>query len=623
MNEIDVDEADILVLSQGLEKTSRLTHQVNKSLAKISKTSAQSSQLFGPILARNNVLKTLQRNIDSTLNSVASVKDLANEASKHEVLLRKGIASLGLKPFTVELHKLEDMYQDMSVGNSRHTENAEFHGILKHLKEMITSSEEQLELEFVQILKRIEPFDPQINMEKKIPFPYYSDEDISQMLIIFNYFYVKSEDSRMQDIFIRERGDQMLKSMAFMEPFAKKVTSSKNAPYEKGSSGFINYTEAVLGFIANERSLIDDVFSQFAEIKPRVLRNILDPIVAAFCKVLMSDLIFVKSNIDNAGLFSFELTECISGVQKSVKGMNLKNQMQLIDADKQVKDVTRSLFKDTVDRIKSKTNQMTTIPSDNGVTEATVDTMSRLRKFSEYKTGCLAAMESISRDVWLSKSFREKEYTIQSAAIADNETAASLLSCFLSDCIDTLVANLERRAQTILMPNQEPDVANPNSARNKFKQRIGFLVLMNMTLVEQIVEKSELSVMLGNLGKARIEKLKKRYVNYLVADWKDLTVNLMDTVVIDSVGKKSKDKEQIKEKFRRFNEGFEDLISRTKQYKLSDPALKRLLKSEIVALLMPMYDRFYGRYKDSFKNPRKHIKYTPDDITNVISQTLR
>ncbi|SCV12998.1 Exocyst complex protein EXO70 [Nakaseomyces glabratus] len=600
MNEIDVDEADILVLSQGLEKTSRLTHQVNKSLAKISKTSAQSSQLFGPILARNNVLKTLQRNIDSTLNSVASVKDLANEASN----MRKGIASLGLKPFTVELHKLEDMYQDMSVGNSRHTENAEFHGILKHLKEMITSSEEQLELEFIQILKRIEPFDPQINMEKKIPFPYYSDEDISQMLIIFNYFYVKSEDSRMQDIFIRERGDQMLKSMAFMEPFAKKVTSSKNAPYEKGSSGFINYTEAVLGFIANERSLIDDVFSQFAEIKPRVLRNILDPIVAAFCKVLMSDLIFVKSNIDNAGLFSFELTECISGVQKSVKGMNLKNQMQLIDADKQVKDVTRSLFKDTVDRIKSKTNQMTTIPSDNGVTEATVDTMSRLRKFSEYKTGCLAAMESISRDVWLSKSFREKEYTIQSAAIADNETAASLLSCFLSDCIDTLVANLERRAQTILMPNQEPDVANPNSARNKFKQRIGFLVLMNMTLVEQIVEKSELSVM-------------------LVADWKDLTVNLMDTVVIDSVGKKSKDKEQIKEKFRRFNEGFEDLISRTKQYKLSDPALKRLLKSEIVALLMPMYDRFYGRYKDSFKNPRKHIKYTPDDITNVISQTLR
>lgn len=80
---------------------------------------------------------------------------------------------------------------------------------------------------------------------------------------------------------------------------------------------------------------------------------------------------------------------------------------------------------------------------------------------------------------------------------------------FLSDCIDTLVANLERRAQTILMPNQEPDVANPNSARNKFKQRIGFLVLMNMTLVEQIVEKSELSVMLGNLGKARIEKLKR------------------------------------------------------------------------------------------------------------------
>lgn len=79
--EMDVDEADILVLSQGLEKSSRLTFEINKSLRKIGKTSNQSSNLFTPILSRNNMLVTLQRNIESVLNSVASVKDLANEAS--------------------------------------------------------------------------------------------------------------------------------------------------------------------------------------------------------------------------------------------------------------------------------------------------------------------------------------------------------------------------------------------------------------------------------------------------------------------------------------------------------------------------------------------------------------
>ena len=35
----------------------------------------------------------------------------------------------------------------------------------------------------------------------------------------------------------------------------------------------------------------------------------------------------------------------------------------------------------------------------------------------------------------------------------------------------------------------------------------------------------------------------------MVSDWRDLTANLMDSVFIDSSGKKSKDKEQIKEKF--------------------------------------------------------------------------
>ncbi|KAL3241181.1 GTP-Rho binding exocyst subunit EXO70 [Nakaseomyces bracarensis] len=622
MNAIDIDEADIMVLSQGLEKTSRLTHQINKSLSKISKTSSQSSQLFAPILSRNNVLKTLQRNIDSTLNSVASVKDLANEASRHEVMLGKGIEKIGLKSYTIELHKLEDMYQDMRAGKSKHEQNAEFHGILTHIAEMISNSEEELKLKFISLLNTMPPFDPQINMEKKIPFPYYEDKILSQMVIIFNYFYVKSDDTGIQDVFIQERTQQITKSMAFLEPFAKKIITTKNAPYEKGSSGFLSYTEALLGFIANERSLVDDLFAQYPEIKPRILNNILNPIVGNFCKLLASDLNFVRENLENAGLFSFELAECMNGVLRATKGKLLKNQDQIDNANKQVKEVTQSLFKDAVERIGRKANHMSQIPSDNGVTEATVDTMSRLRKFSEYKTGCLAAMENMSRENWLPHNYKEKEYTFQSSTF-DQSRPSSLLSCFISDCIDTLVINLERRAQSLLNPQVEPDVANANSSRNKFKQRIGFLILMNMTLVEQIVEKSELNTMLGQTGQARIEKLKKRYVDYLVADWKDLTVNLMDTVVIDSTGKKSKDKEQIKEKFRKFNEGFEELVSRTKQFKLTDPALTRILKTEIVALLIPMYERFYSRYKNLFKNPRKHIKYSPEDITNTISQTLR
>lgn len=136
--EIDIDEADVLVLSQELQKTSKLTFEINKSLKKIAATSNQSSQLFTPILARNNVLTTLQRNIESTLNSVASVKDLANEASKYEIILQKGINQVGLKQYTQVVHKLDDMLEDIQSGQANREENSEFHGILTHLEQLIS-----------------------------------------------------------------------------------------------------------------------------------------------------------------------------------------------------------------------------------------------------------------------------------------------------------------------------------------------------------------------------------------------------------------------------------------------------------------------------------------------------
>ena len=157
--EIDIDEADVLVLSQELQKTSKLTFEINKSLKKIAATSNQSSQLFTPILARNNVLTTLQRNIESTLNSVASVKDLANEASKYEIILQKGINQVGLKQYTQVVHKLDDMLEDIQSGQANREENSEFHGILTHLEQLIKRSEAQLRVYFISILNSIKPFD--------------------------------------------------------------------------------------------------------------------------------------------------------------------------------------------------------------------------------------------------------------------------------------------------------------------------------------------------------------------------------------------------------------------------------------------------------------------------------
>lgn len=616
---IDIDEADVLVYTQGLERASRVTMQITKSLKSIATTSGHSSDLFTPIVTRNTVLSTLQRNIESALNSVASVKDLANEASKHEMILRKGLRDVGSKQYIKAIHKLDDMLDDIKAGSGKRVDNSEFTGIRTHVEELIRDSETNLRVYFVSIVGSIKPFDPQININKKIPFPYYRDNQLAEMALIIDYFHNSVSDSaRIEDVFIQERSETILKCMAFLEPFAKKVPLT-SAPYEKESSGMVSYSEALLGFIANEKSLVDDLYSQEMSLKPKVFSGIIVPLLSAYIRLIDTNLDYVRKNLESAGILSFELADSVHNVRRLLKASPLDDYRGLLECANNVHSVTQSLFRDAIQRIDTKVNQMSAIPADNGVTEATVDTMSRLRKFSEYKTGCLGAMESMKRDMWLPSPCKEKDFTYQESQGLKGPSA--LLSCFLSDCIDILVVSLERRALRLLVPNVEPDVSSTNSNKKIPKPRIGFFIIMNMTLIEQIVEKSKLNELLAKDGHTRLEKLRKKYINYLISDWRDLTSNLMDSVFVDSTGKiSSKDKDQIKEKFRKFNEGFEELISKYKQYRLSDSGLKASLRSEIVSLVMPMYDRFYRRYKDSFKNPRKHIKYLPEELASILNQ---
>ncbi|CAL9737625.1 exocyst complex component Exo70p [Monosporozyma servazzii] len=610
---VDIDEADIFVFSQNLEKCNKLTMNINKSLKSISQTSSQSSRLFAPILSRNNMLITLQRNIESTLNSVASVKDLANEASKYEVILKKGVGKVGLKQYTQTMHRVDDMLDDIKSGNEK---NAEFRGIMTHLGNLIVQSESELRDYFVSILNIIPAFDPQKNIERKIPFPYYEEEHLTELTWILDYFYNNSEGNLIESAFTQNRSAKIITCMAFLKPFVQKITDYKNAPYEQGSNGISNYTEALIGFIVSEQGLVDDLYSQYPNLKQNVLRAILTPVLNSYAKLVQVNIKSIESNIENIGFYSFELVESIQSVIRTLRfDPNLQKNDTLSSCLGQIHLLSKLLFKDAVQQISTRVGNISKIPNDNGVTEATVSSVSTLRKFGKYKQGCVKAMTGMARSEWLVVHLQDKESTFIKGSL-NSGSNESLLSCFFSDCIDILVVSLDKRANKLLSETE-------GGSANKHKLRVGFFVLSNMTMIEEILEKSEIDSILGIQGVSRLEKLKKRYINYMVDDWRSLTVILMDSVHIDSTGKKLKDKDQIKDKFHKFNEGYDALVAKTSHYKLNSPALKRTLKAEIISLLIPMYERFWGRYKDSFKNPRKHIRYTPGELTNSINQLFK
>ncbi|AAS53471.1 AFR100Wp [Eremothecium gossypii ATCC 10895] len=614
MPSIDVDEADILILSDGLKQVNELTREITGSLSKITSTTSKSSKLFAPIIETNTRLNVLKRNIESSFDSVSSIKDLASDASKYEIILEQEITQVGLRKFIKTLHKVDDIMDDL---REKSKSTADFRGIVTHLEELTMIGEKNLQIYFANKLNQIQPFDPQVYMNKKQNFPYYYDEDLNDIAAILDYFG-DTEQNPVTEIFMKQQGQLVLNSLAFLEPFTKQITSESNVPYQRGSSGFNSYTEAFITFVSGVSVLIDDVFVKLPDRRPAVFCKIVAPILHNYTKILRYNIDLVKDDINNYGLFSFELSENINRVHQLFKGKPLQNNEQLLECEAELKSISESLFKDLIQYIGQKTASLAQLPTDNGVTEATVDVMSRLRKFSEYKSGCLATIQSMTRESWLPNESKNV-WTISMTP----KNAQQLLSCFFSDAIDYLTISLERKAQKILNPNLEPEVGAPHK-RIPQMQRIGFFVLTNITLIEQIVQRSEINTVLEDIGAARLVKLNARYVNYFASDWRDLASNLLDQVFVDSSGKiSSKDKDQVKEKFRKFNEGFEQLVSNYKTCRITDPAMKKLLKQEIFALVAPMYERFHNRYKDSFKNPRKHIKYTPNELMNILNSLGR
>lgn len=619
MASIDVNEADVIIFSDGLKKLDALYHDMSESLSKISTSTSNASQLFKPIIKKNQQLKVLQYNIETSLNSVASVKDLANDASKHELILEQPISNVGLKPYINAIYKIDDILEDLNE-RTQSNETSEFAGMVTHLRDLIVEGERNLQIYFSKLLNSIQPFDPQINMNKKIPFPYYDDEYLAQMSVILDYFENSTQKESMVDIFIKQRIRLVSQSLAFLEPFTKQITTGPNVPYQKGSSGVNPYTEAMLGFIANENSLVQDLYSKEAARQPIIFGKLCSPIVQNYLKIIKHNRQLLQKDKDNVGLFSFELSDKVNDVLRLLRGKNVPESESLNTELIEIQRISHSLFQELFSYVNTKTRSMSQVPSDNGVTEPTVDIMSRIRKFSEYKSGCLSTIQAMSRVQWLPKD-PKIPWTISKSQESDY-SSTSLLSSFFGDSIDYLIFGLERRAQETLNPQHEIHILSNKRFPNI--QRIGFFLLNNLSLIDQVVQRSEINSILGELGLQRLEKLRKKYINYYVSDWRDLTAILLDQTFVDSSGKiSSKEKDQIKEKFKKFHDGFEDLVSRSKSYRISDPALKKLLKQEIVSLLLPMYERFYNRYKDSFKHPRKHIKYTPSELMNVLNTIIK
>jgi exocyst complex protein 7 len=595
---VDIDEADAVVLQESLNKSRSLISQISQSLSKITTSTTKSGRLLHPIVERNRQLALFKRNVDDSLLAVSNVQGIASEAAMFESKLSGRIDNV--KQYITTIHKAEDIVERLEQGSE-----AEYKGIYENLRRTITDSEIKLQLLFRELLKPVsQTFDPMIYMNDRKPFPYLEDNHMKDLGRIADYF--TETGNSIDQLYVDNRSKVIRESMVFLVPFTEHISKNEKVPYEKGSNGINQYTDALLGFMSNEHALLEDVYKD-EQLVLKLFQKIFSPIFDAYIQIINKILNKIQVNIPNFGLLTFELIDNSKNLQSTIEAMTFEEYPELNKSLELCRALARTLFKELLVYTDQRVTRLQSLPQDNGVSEATVDIMSKARKFAEFRDGALEVMRGLKAGSWIPQPkprWLTKFSSVTSSV--DDDEPLELLSSFFSDIIDALIVSLEIKASELI----------------KKKQSIGYLLITNITLVEQIISRSLLKDILNTTGMQRLEKLKSRALNMFLIGWKQVASYLLDVNVVGKLS--SKDRDAIKQKFTNFNTEFDDLLKSYKQYNITDPALKKYLSKEI-GFIVPLYHRFYDKHSrgDFTKNLGKYIKYDKMEFDRIIDSLGR
>ena len=160
--------------------------------------------------------------------------------------------------------------------------------------------------------------------------------------------------------------------------------------------------------------------------------------------------------------------------------------------------------------------------------------------------------------------------------------------------------------------------------KSKFYEDVSmqFIFLMNNILyIVKKVKDSELAQLLGdNWLRRRSGQIRQYETSYLRASWSKVLSCLKDEGIGGSPSNASK--VALKEKFKNFNAGFEEICRVQTAWKVSDTQLRDELIISVSEKVIPAYRSFLGRFRNQLESGRhsgKYIKYTPEDLENYLS----
>uniref|UniRef100_A0A8D2JRR5 Exocyst complex component 7 n=1 Tax=Sciurus vulgaris TaxID=55149 RepID=A0A8D2JRR5_SCIVU len=627
------EEETLSFIRDSLEKSDQLTKNMVSILSSFESRLMKLENSIIPVHKQTENLQRLQENVEKTLSCLDHVISYYHVATDTEKIIREGPTGR-LEEYLGSMAKIQkavEYFQDNSPDSPE----------LNKVKLLFERGKESLESEFRSLMTRhskiVSPVlildlisgDEELEVQEDVALEHLPESVLQDVIRISRWLVEYGRNQDFMNVYYQIRSSQLDRSIKGLKEHFRKSSSSSGVPYSPAipnkrkdtptkkpvkrpgrddmldveTDAYIHCVSAFVKLAQSEYQLLTDIIPEHHQKKTfdSLIQDALDGlmiegenIVSAARKAIIrhdfSTVLTVFPILRHLKQTKPEFDQVLQGTAASTKNKlpSLITSMETIGA---------KALEDFADNIKNDPDKEYNMPKDGTVHELTSNAILFLQQLLDFQETAGAMLAS--------------QETSSSATSYSSEFSKRLLSTYICKVLGNLQLNLLSKSKVY----EDPALS-------------AIFLHNNYNYILKSLEKSEL-IQLVAVTQKTAECSYREHIQQQIQTYQRSWLKVTDYIAEKNLpvfqpGVKLRDKERqmIKERFKGFNDGLEELCKIQKAWAIPDTEQRDKIRQAQKNIVKEAYRAFLHRYSSVpfTKNPEKYIKYRVEQVGDMIDR---
>ncbi|KAL9833723.1 exocyst complex component 7 isoform 7-T7 [Geothlypis trichas] len=627
------EEETLSFIKESLEKSDQLTKNMVSILSSFESRLMKLENSIIPVHKQTENLQRLQENVEKTLSCLDHVISYYHVAKDTEKIIKEGPTGR-LEEYLNCMDKIQKAVEYFQDNNPDSPE-------LNRVKSLFERGKESLESEFRSLMTRhtkpVPPIlildlisgDEEMDTQEEMSLEHLPESVLHDIIRISGWLVENGRNQDFMTVYFQIRSVQLDRSIKGLKDHFRKNSSSSGVPYSPAIQNkrkdtptkkpikrpgrddvfdieidaYIHCVSAFVKLAQSEYQLLTEIVPEhhqkktFDSLIQESLDNLImegDNIVSAARKAIIrhdySAVLTIFPILKHLKQMKPEFDQVLQGTAAGTKNKlpGLITSMETTGA---------KALEEFADNIKNDPDKEYNMPKDGTVHELTSNAILFLQQLLDFQETAGAMLAS--------------QETSSSASSYSSEFSRRLLSTYICKVLGNLQLNLLSKSKVY----EDPALS-------------AIFLHNNYNYILKSLEKSELIQLVAVTQKTAersYRELIEQQIQTYQRSWLKVTDYISErNLPVFQPGVKLKDKERqmIKERFKGFNDGLEELCKIQKAWAIPDMEQRDKIRRAQKTIVKETYGAFLSRFGNVpfTKNPEKYIKYQVDQVGEMIEK---